>query len=1133
MPGLLAFCNGFTALGYLKKLAPHPEILYKPCSMDTIAKSNWTRHFDSATFQRGRHYVNTDRVLSYSMHRHSDQLTIDGLVKGSTIYRVQINIDASRGDVVTACTCPMRRKCKHAVAVILESKAMGPNSEVNHPTLNEGLDNSLRNWLGRLEDTLNLEKKSTKTRNELLVFTLDQHDSNSTVLEVETGLSRVLKKGGLGKPQPFYPSSETKRNKLTMQELEAFSLLDALGESHYRYDHHYRFNAKNAYQIIKKLLPTQQCYWQDMANPHLSEGDIIYAEVAWEMQLTGLQKLKFNLPSADLLILYLDPLCYLNTKTGQFGVIQSNFPEQYLNHLAKLPPLPPKQANTFVEQLNELCPTIPIPRPRQFLVIEEREIPLEPHLYICEEELVLKEETSKYMYSTIRKPFFLAIPILYYEGCPVNGAKSHAFFTVAKENILIQGARDSQKEQGFMESLEAKHQFIPISKVDNMDGYLALRKYDVKEIFLLPSEEIEDDLTHFMTKIVPQLKNEGWVIDYDPALQMDNFVAVDSWYTDLNESSDNGWFDLELGVVVNGERINLFPHLIEAIKSSKTLKSRNDQFILKVPELGNLPIPIERLDRIMQVISELFGSGKIGKNGALKISNYQASLLIEMQKAFQANELRWFGDHRLKDLSEKISNFTKLKNVPVPKVFQATLRPYQKAAVNWLQFLREFNLAGILADDMGLGKTVQTLAHLSIEKKEKRLTHPCLIIAPTSVVHNWQAEIQKFSPHLKTLVLQGADRKEKFDSVAEQDIILTTYPLLIHDTEFLLNNEYYYLILDEAQLIKNSQAKMTQIVQQIKAKHRLCLTGTPLENHLGELWSLFHFLAPGLLGNKRQFAERYRTPIEKDRDPKVQQRLSALINPFILRRKKSEVAKDLPEKTEIIHSIELSEPQRDLYESIRLAMHEKVKKAIEQKGLERSQIVILDALLKLRQVCCDPRLLKIESAKKVVLSSKLEALMEMLEELCEEGRRILLFSQFVGMLSLIENELSMKKIPFVKITGSTKDRITPIQKFQAGEVPIFLISLKAGGTGLNLTAADTVIHYDPWWNPAVEQQATDRAHRIGQTSKVFVYKFITKNTVEEKILEMQAKKQSLVDAIFSGQSHKGKLTKKDLDSLFA
>jgi len=321
---------------------------------------------------------------------------------------------------------------------------------------------------------------------------------------------------------------------------------------------------------------------------------------------------------------------------------------------------------------------------------------------------------------------------------------------------------------------------------------------------------------------------------------------------------------------------------------------------------------------------------------------------------------------------------------------------------------------------------------------------------------------------------------------------------------------------------------------QLKARHHLCLTGTPMENHLGELWSLFHFLLPGFLGDEIRFSSIFRRPIEKGKNDERRKLLARRVAPFVLRRRKEEVVKELPPKTEIMQNVELAGAQRDLYESVRLAMHERVKAEVDRKGLSRAHIIILDALLKLRQICCHPQLLALPSAQKVKDSAKFELLMDLLPEMIEEGRRILLFSQFTSMLAIIESALKAQAIPYVRLAGDTVDRATPVARFQGGEVPLFLISLKAGGTGLNLTAADTVIHYDPWWNPAVENQATDRAHRIGQDKPVFVYKLMTVGTVEEKIVAMQARKRELVEGLLNEErSENLKLTAEDLEVLFA
>ena len=323
------------------------------------------------------------------------------------------------------------------------------------------------------------------------------------------------------------------------------------------------------------------------------------------------------------------------------------------------------------------------------------------------------------------------------------------------------------------------------------------------------------------------------------------------------------------------------------------------------------------------------------------------------------------------------------------------------------------------------------------------------------------------------------------------------------------------VVLDEAQAIKSPTAKATHAVCRLDTRHRLCLSGTPIENNLGELWSQFAFLMPGLLGHRKTFTRRFRTPIERDADPVRRRQLAVRIRPFILRRTKAAVATELPPKHTILRRITLGPEQRELYETIRATLHERVTQEIAAHSLGRSQIVVLDALLKLRQVCCDPRLVKLPSARLTTASSKLDDLLEMVGEMIAEGRRILLFSQFTSMLDLMKPRLTAAGIPFVELRGDTRDRAEPVRRFEAGEVPLFLISLKAGGRGLNLVAADTVIHYDPWWNPAVEDQASDRAHRIGQTKSVFVYKLIAADTVEERILELQERKAALATVAFS------------------
>jgi SNF2 family DNA or RNA helicase len=402
-----------------------------------------------------------------------------------------------------------------------------------------------------------------------------------------------------------------------------------------------------------------------------------------------------------------------------------------------------------------------------------------------------------------------------------------------------------------------------------------------------------------------------------------------------------------------------------------------------------------------------------------------------------------------------------------------------------------------------------------IEESSGRLDHPALVVVPTTLVPNWSAEFARFAPHLRVVILHGLDRHERRRDLTGAHVVITTYTVLARDIEEMGELRWHMVVLDEAQAIKSATSQATHAVYRLNTDHRLCLSGTPIENNLGELWSQFAFLMPGLLGTRKSFNRRFRVPIEKNGDPARRRQLSLRIRPFILRRTKSAVATELPPKHTILRRITLAPDQRELYETIRAAMYDKVTRGVAARGAAQSHILVLDALLKLRQVCCDPRLLKYPATSPAGTSSKMDDLLEMLSEMIAEGRRILLFSQFTSMLDLIKPSLRQTGIEFVELRGDTVDRAEPVRVFESGQVPLFLISLKAGGRGLNLTSADTVIHYDPWWNPAVEEQASDRAHRIGQTKSVFVYKLIAADTVEERIVELQERKAELASLALS------------------
>ena len=527
------------------------------------------------------------------------------------------------------------------------------------------------------------------------------------------------------------------------------------------------------------------------------------------------------------------------------------------------------------------------------------------------------------------------------------------------------------------------------------------------------------------------------------------------------------------------------------------------------------------MEREVEILTAAGKSGKL----ALAHAGRVQELLLQAQGSSVTASAR--------ELFQKLGSIEEIEATKKPRNLKATLRPYQDSGLSWLKFIHDIGSGGVLADDMGLGKTVQTIALLLAVKQEEKQIRT-LIVAPTSVVTNWERELARFSPTLSVALWHGADRKEQAEAVKEADVVITSYALLRRDEEFLSKLDLTYAILDEAQHIKNPMSATAAAAKRLHSKRRLALTGTPIENRLSEIWSIFDFVSPGLLGPLDRFEQRYSRPIEAG-DYKTAQRLRSTIHPFILRRTKSEVAKDLPEKIETDQICDLTGEQRNVYLAVAREVRAQVLGEVERVGLAKSQIQILAGLTRLRQAACDPRLLGLPRDYSDEDSGKLVALRELVSNAVEGGHKVLIFSQFVMMLKIIEKAMKEDGVPYEYLDGSTKDRQARVDNFQNNpSVPVFLISLKAGGTGLNLTAADTVIHFDPWWNPAVEQQATDRAHRIGQTKVVTAYRLVAAGTIEEKILLLKAKKRELVASVLSEDAGGAKkLTKTDLEELFA
>lgn len=591
--------------------------------------------------------------------------------------------------------------------------------------------------------------------------------------------------------------------------------------------------------------------------------------------------------------------------------------------------------------------------------------------------------------------------------------------------------------------------------------------------------------------------------------------------TNFTVKSGVDWFDLEGGIDFGDEIVPLSRVIKAFLKGNKTIRLSSG---------GTGVLPEEWLKRHSTVIDMGVSIKKAKKSDErLRFHSSQALLLDSMLEKVEMVSI----DEKFLETRNRIKNFSGIQRKEPVSSFKGELRSYQKDALGWFCFLEEMHFGGVLADDMGLGKTVQVLARLA-ELKESSTSErvPSLVVAPTSLVFNWQCESKKFVPDLRLIVYTGTKRKELLDDFQNCDLVITTYGIARIDIKELSDINFKAIILDESQAIKNASSQIARSVRLLKAEQKLCLTGTPLENHVGELWSQMEFLNPGLLGSWSAFERRFMKPVATG-DEEALDSLKQLVTPFILRRTKDKVAAELPEKVENVVYCEMSKEQQDIYSSVRDHYRSSIISNVKQKGIAQSKMHVLEGLLRLRQAANHPALIGHENVE----SGKLNELLTLIDEAVQGGHKALVFSQFTGMLSLVRKSLDEKKIRYEYLDGRTPSnkRREKVENFQSdAKIDLFLISLKAGGVGLNLTAADYVFLVDPWWNPAVELQAVDRTHRIGQEKKVFTYKLITSGSIEEKVLKLQKDKQTVVDSIISGsQDIMKNLTAADLEVLFS
>lgn len=676
----------------------------------------------------------------------------------------------------------------------------------------------------------------------------------------------------------------------------------------------------------------------------------------------------------------------------------------------------------------------------------------------------------------------------------------------------------------------------------------------------------EEHFGDLWSEHLPRLQAKGWHIVVRPGFAHQT-TPVTAWKLAVDRCSltspspvlarlaqpwGQGSWRVSLGIEVDGQTLDAAPLIADLIQRDKRWLHAADMaaiddratIVLKVPGGQRVQTPAAPIKAVVAAMLDLLTDAR-RQGGPWLLSEWDAARMEALRENLSTSQRQcaaaagqWaFQCHAgLVALAARLKAAGTPSSCPEPAGLGIALRTYQRQGVAWLQYLREHQLAGILADDMGLGKTAQALAHLLIEKQAGRLDIPALIVMPTSLVFNWLAEAARIAPDLCVIALQGPGRHAEMARMSGADVVLTTYPLLWRDIEALAAQPFHTVILDEAQTVKNAASKGAAAVRRLQTRHRVCLTGTPLENHLGELWAQFDFLMPGFLGDQRTFQRLWRDPIEKNGETLRAQLLARRLRPFILRRRKVDVAHELPPKTEAVQLLRLEGRQKALYESVRVAADEMVRRALRRQGFEGAHIAVLDALLKLRQVCCDPWLLQGRAMPRGMERAKLEWLRDMLPALIEDGRRVLVFSQFTQMLDLIAEALDASAVPYVTLTGDTAParRGEVVGQFQRQEVPLMLISLKAGGLGLNLTAADTVVHTDPWWNPAAAQQAEDRAHRMGQEQPVTVYKLLIAGSIEERIQALQARKSALAEGVLGHDTVRSpKFTEADLQALLA
>lgn len=875
--------------------------------------------------------------------------------------------------------------------------------------------------------------------------------------------------------------------------------------------HSYVMGSFEDYQLLRKIVATKRCFWGKCPRSPLVWGKPIEGVCSW--RILDENRSEFSIrtdPEVTSLLPLAKPL-YYSEQNHTIGLVKVEPKASDVAYMLSQAVYDQKEFQTVLEKLGySSWRAAKLPSPSEVSCYSVEGVTPVPRL-----RLVNEHQTTNSEHWLPGRDIPRAILSFDYQGHLVDAEEPVHKSTLLQldESEYVRVYRHHDEEQKV------------INRLKGTGLVLCQKRRGVLEV------KSGESSSQVWSKVMLNLidwRDLGWKVEFS-----DDFMFVDPQRTNWSVSGEKRADELQVRIDLRVENQS-----VDLIKMLSGWCGHNKQILeplwITLEDGRQTVVSEEQLSILAALLTPIMDRSELNEEGQALVPVSMVPGLLRFQEAFSEKDPRFRSSEELKQQFENIANPI-IERIEPPPGLDVSLRDYQKAGLGWLQFLRENSFGGVLADDMGLGKTLQTIAHLWMEKDAGRLNSPSLVVAPTSLLFNWRNEIERFAPGLSCVIYHGPGRKkqQKQLPLVQIDIIITSYPLLVRDKKFHLDQHYVYVVLDESQKIKNPDTVLAQTACQLSADYRICLTGTPIENHLGELWSQFDFLMPGLLGARRYFIENFQQPIEKGNNEDRKADLAAILRPFILRRTKDEVALELPARTDIVRYVQMDTAQRKLYDTVLMTVSRQVRELISQQVAEKNRMTILAALLRLRQVCCDPRLLKDRGESVREGSGKLELLLEMIPAMIEEGRQILIFSQFTSMLAIIENDLELAGIKTLKLTGGTRNREQVVDQFQQGKAPVFLVSLKAGGTGLNLTAADVVIHYDPWWNPAVEDQATDRAHRIGQTRPVFNYKLIAADTIEEKIQLLQKRKKQLADDIYQQQKSGSEIILEDLEDLLS